>query len=79
VVIFVAEKGPVDKELHMSYTVTGTGEALIFQNGEAIKATWSKKSITDRMKFTDEDGKEISFVRGRIWIEAVPKGNEINY
>jgi hypothetical protein len=79
VILFVKEKGPVDRNKHMLYTTTGEGDALIFQNGEAIEGTWEKDTRTDRTKFTDEKGKEISFVRGPIWIEAVPAGNTIDY
>jgi hypothetical protein len=79
VIVFVKEKGPVDRNKHMLYTTTGEGEALVFQNGEVIEGTWEKDSRTDRTMFFDENGKEISFVRGPIWIEAVPAGNTINY
>jgi hypothetical protein len=79
VIMFVTERGPVDKNGHMLYTTTGSGEALIFQNGKAIEATWKKETRAARTKFMDSDGKEISFVRGPIWIEAVPAGNEVKY
>jgi hypothetical protein len=79
VVQFVAEKGPVDRNKHMLYTTIGDGDALIFKNGEVIKGTWEKDSRLDRTIFYDEDGKEIKFARGRIWIEAVPDGNDIDY
>jgi len=79
VIQFVKEKGPVDKEGHMFYTTIGDGKALIFANGDAVEATWKKRSQDDRTRFFDKEGKEIAFVRGEIWIEAVPSGNEINY
>jgi hypothetical protein len=79
VVQFVRERGPVDKELHMIYTTTGEGDALIFQNGGVIEGTWEKKTQTGRTRFFDEDGKEANFVRGQIWIEAVPMGNRVSY
>lgn len=79
VIQFVKERGPVDKEGHMFYTTTGAGEALIFQNGDVIKANWRKKNQSARTLFYNEEGDEISFVRGAIWIEAVPAGNDINY
>lgn len=79
VVMLVKERGPVDKNLHMFYTTTGTGEALIFQNGKVIKGSWKKDTKEARTKFLDENKAEISFVRGPIWIEAVPAGNEISY
>jgi len=79
VVMFVRERGPVDKNLHMLYTTTGSGEALVFQNGKVIEGTWEKDSRTDRTKFMDSNNREISFVRGPVWIEAVPAGNEVAY
>lgn len=77
VVQFVSERGPVDKEGHMFYTTVGEGKAKIFQNGDVIEATWRKKTQFDRTMFFDSKSKEIPFIRGEIWIEAVPKGNEI--
>lgn len=79
VVLFAKERGPVDRNLHMFYTTTGTGSALIFQNGQATPGTWKKVSRESRTKFTDEAGREISFVRGPIWIEIVPAGNKVSY
>jgi len=79
VIQFIKERGPVDKELHMFYTTIGEGDALIFHNGDIIEATWEKETQTSRTVFYDEEGDEIEFVRGPIWIEAVPTGNEINY
>jgi hypothetical protein len=79
VVQFVRERGPVDRNLHMIYTTIGEGDALIFKNGEVIEGTWEKDSRTDRTIFYDERGNEIEFVRGPIWIEAVPDGNDVDY
>jgi hypothetical protein len=79
VVMEVEEKGPVDKEKHMFYTTIGKGNAYIFQNGEMQKGTWEKKDQLGRTKFLDSKGTEVSFVRGQIWIEAIPKGNEVKY
>ena len=79
VILFAKERGPVDRNQHMFYTTTGTGKALIFQNGMAIEGTWKKATRDARTKFMDEKGKEISFVRGPIWIEVVPAGNSVDY
>ena len=79
VIMFVEEEGPVDEELHMYYETLGGGDAIIFQDGKVVLGTWEKETRTDRTIFYDEDGKEIEFVRGKIWIEAVPDGNEIVY
>lgn len=79
IIQFVQEKGPVDSEKHMYYENVDEGDAIIFQNGGVVEATWEKESISDRTMFYDEDGDEIEFVRGVIWVEAVPIGNDIDY
>ncbi|MBX4205677.1 DUF3048 domain-containing protein [Candidatus Microgenomates bacterium] len=79
VTMFVKEDGPVDKEHHMYYEVVGTGKALVFQNGTMIEGTWKKASRTARTIFYDSNGKEIIFVRGKIWISALPVGNDVTY
>ncbi len=79
IVQFVEERGPVDSEKHMFYKTIGSGDALIFQNGDVVKGTWEKDSISSRTIFYNTEGTEVSFVRGQIWIEGVPEGNEVSY
>jgi len=79
VVQLVEETGPVDSLKHMYYEVTGSGEALIFQDGNVTKGTWKKATREARTKFLDSKGKVISFNRGTIWIEQVPADNKIAY
>lgn len=79
VVLFTRERGPLDELMHMLYDTTGSGKALVFQNGEVVEATWSKKTRTDRTKFMDNKSKEISFVRGPIWIEVLNTGTKVEY
>lgn len=79
VVMFTTLKGPVDELKHMLYTTIGKGKALIFQNGDATEAAWSKESRTARTKFTDKTGAEVKFVRGPIWIEVLETGSKVEY
>ena len=58
-----------------SIQTTGSGEAIVFQNGTATTATWHKGSRADSIKFTDANGKEIALTRGQTWIAAVPNGS----
>lgn len=78
-ILFAKEETAVDKEHHNLYTVTGEGDAMVFQNGDVIEGTWEKTKATDSLKFLDIEGKEISFVRGQIWIEVLPLGNDVNF
>jgi len=79
VIQFVKETGPLDEHLHMYYEVVGTGKMLLFQDGQVISGTWSKPTLTSRTKFKDAKGVEVQFNTGRVWIELIPSGNEIDY
>lgn len=79
IIQFMKEKGPIDELKHLLYTTTGSGKAIIFQDGRAIQGTWSKTKRQERTKFTDERGKEIEFNRGPIWIEIVPAHQNVQY
>lgn len=76
---FLTERGPVDRNKHLLYDTEGTGKALVFQDGQVIKANWSKEDRQARTSFTDSRGKEISFNRGSIWIEIVPARQNVEY
>lgn len=65
--------------VHLLYGTTGTGKALIFQDGQVIEGKWNKLSRTARSKYTDATGKEIQFNRGQIWIQTVPEGSKVTY
>lgn len=79
VIMFAKETGPVDTEKHLFYQVTGSGNAIVFQNGQAIKGTWSKDAALDREVFYDDNRKEIPMVRGETWVEIVPALNTVSY
>jgi len=50
----------------------GSGQAKILAEGQLIKGTWRKTSQTDRTLFYDENGTEIKFIPGQLWVEIVP-------
>lgn len=79
IVLLTAEKGPIDELKHMLYTTIGKGNALIFKNGEVVKATWDKKTRESELQFFDRKGDEIEFARGLTWISVVDVSTEITY
>ncbi|KKU62999.1 MAG: hypothetical protein UX87_C0002G0003 [Candidatus Amesbacteria bacterium GW2011_GWA1_47_16] len=79
VVQFAKETSTGDVEKHMLYDVISSGKAIIFMDGVATPATWSKISRTARTIYKDSKGKEIKFNPGPIWISILPIGNEVSY
>jgi hypothetical protein len=78
-ILFTQEKDSVDKNMHTYYKTVGSGDALIFQNGEVITGTWEKTSTEGRTIFKDGKGKEISFIKGRVWVEVLSIGTKVVY
>ena len=56
-------------------TTSGTGEAVIFQDGTATNATWHKDGQKGQLFFTDAAGSHIKLARGTTWISAIPTGS----
>lgn len=79
IVQFTKELASVDRNKHTLYGVTGSGKAVVFQDGQAIQAIWSKKNMTARTIYLDSQGKEIAFTRGQIWIEIIPLPTQLAY
>ncbi len=79
VVQFAKETDGVDEHAHVLYATVGGGKALIFQDGKVTVGTWKKPKRISRTQFFDEKGKEISFVRGPIWIEVVATDTKVTY
>lgn len=64
---------------HILYDIIGSGDAMIFQNGQAIKGTWKKADAETRIRFYDENDKEIAMVRGQVFVEILPTGNKVSF
>jgi hypothetical protein len=57
------------------------GDAFFYFNGQQYKGTWKKdKSRLDsKLAFYDENGEEVKFVPGQIWVDAVEPGQKIEW
>ena len=70
IVIMKTEIEVIDSQSRRSVETTGTGEALFLMNGKVAKGTWE---LTDNgpLVFKDNDGENVVWNPGRIWIEVV--------
>lgn len=78
-ILLTKETGPVDDHLHLLYETLGSGDLLLFQDGEVTKGEWSKKDRVSRTIFFDEKGKEIKLNKGKIWLEIIPTYADVEY
>ncbi len=65
--------------VHLLYGTTGSGKALIFQDGQVTEGKWNKTSRTARTKFVDAKNSEVELDKGQIWIQIVPEGAKVSY
>lgn len=79
VAIMRVQESTMADNYHEDIQTIGSGEAIIFQNGDIITGTWKKTSQNSQIVFTDENGEEIRFAPGQLWIEAVPQFGGVNW
>jgi hypothetical protein len=52
--------------------VTGSGLAILFRDGRAIRGRWVRESREEAVAFESRDGQPLILHPGRTWIEIVP-------
>lgn len=62
---------------HIDITVIGRGRAEFFLAGRHLIGTWEKRSSRSPTLFFDEEGREITFVRGNTWIQVLRPGTRV--
>lgn len=58
---------------------TGEGNGFVFKDGKVIRATWEKQNVDSRLRFYDEDGKEISLPGGVNWVEIIDNEESLRF
>lgn len=58
---------------YISVATEGNGEAVIYQGGVSFSARWQKdpSAPDSKLYFYDNEGDEIKFLPGKIWVEVV--------
>lgn len=57
----------------------GSGEALVFYDGQVVSGTWERGSISDPFFLLGSDGSEIVLPPGRVWISLVPDTKTVTW
>jgi hypothetical protein len=55
--------------------LAGSGAAMLFHDGEAIEARWSKDGNAGSLRLTTREGEPLQVPVGTTWIELVPTGS----
>ncbi|USN97127.1 MAG: DUF3048 domain-containing protein [Candidatus Nomurabacteria bacterium] len=62
-----------------SYATIGSGEAVVFQDGIATPATWTKVDQKSQIKLKDSSGAEIKLNRGKTWFTVLDSRGKLSY
>lgn len=76
VVVISVKTRLIDVE-RLGMETVGSGEAVIFRDGQTIKGIWKKGRAEDRLRFLDADSKEIELNVGQTWVEVLPSDRTI--
>ena len=68
-----------DGKPETDYHLIGSGQAVVFTDGGAITASWSKAADGAPTYFLDSAGKPVSLNRDSTWYEIVPTGAAVSY
>lgn len=63
---------------HRAITSTGTGEAIIFQDGLVTTGSWNR-SPGGQYTFKDTAGASLKLNPGRTWFEVIPTSESVTY
>jgi len=58
-------------------TLTGSGAAVFFRAGRAVRGRWNRSSREETMHYTDETGQRVAIAPGNTIVEMVPEGQSL--
>ncbi len=64
---------------HSKYKSTGSGSMYVFQNGKAVKGTWSRDARDSQFVLKDSKGMPVQLTPGQTWISVVSQNSDVTY
>ncbi len=68
-----------DNEGRLDIETLGSGDMILFQDGNVVTGTWKKTAREDRTKFYDQNDEEVELNEGITWVEVIPEDREVTY
>ncbi|MBI5135688.1 DUF3048 domain-containing protein [Candidatus Uhrbacteria bacterium] len=62
-----------------SMRLTGSGDAMVFEQGHVELGQWQRQKPSDRTTLVLSDGQPLPLGPGRVWWTIVPKGTEVDF
>lgn len=65
--------------IYTTYDTLGSGSAVVFQDGVATAATWTKTSNANQFTFKDASGAVLKLNPGRVWFTVLGGSDRLAY
>lgn len=62
-----------------TFDVIGSGDLLVFHDGEVLMGTWSRSALEDPFVFYDDIGEQFGLPDGRTYLAVIPRDSEVVY
>jgi hypothetical protein len=59
--------------------LTAGGKAMLFTGGNLVEGTWSRADLDSPTIFTDAEGNEFVFTRGKTWVHVIDQNSKVSY
>jgi len=81
IVVMRAASRMIEPPDYNDVDIEGTGDLVVYRNGEEIRGIWKKEGSykPTKLYFLDQEGEEIKFVPGKIWIEVMEPYQEVKW
>lgn len=79
VIALITNKAYDPDGYHTAYTTTGSGKALIFQDGIVSEGVWNKPDRKASLQISDSNNLPMKLNVGQTWITAVGTADDVRY
>jgi hypothetical protein len=87
VVVMIAESQQIEGQYNNVelgdpwYDTVDSGDAFYYMNGQEMKGSWEKDRLdaSSKLRFLNENGEEVEFVPGQIWVEILEPGQVLRF
>lgn len=79
VIALVMDYSIADDGQHSVYADTGSGTAVVFQDGGVVQGSWSKADASSQIEFKNDKGEPLKLDAGQTWLTLVADPSKVTY
>ena len=79
IVAVITTYGIHSNGIHSTYKTTGTGTALVFQDGTVTTGKWKKSTQVSGIEILTKSGEQMELNDGQVWFTLIPSKDRVSY